>query len=41
VDAPTDAIVGTVIGVAVSVVAHRLFVPDEIFPVAYKPRSGP
>jgi tRNA A-37 threonylcarbamoyl transferase component Bud32/membrane-associated phospholipid phosphatase len=36
VDAPTDAIVGAVIGVAVSVVAYRLFVPNEIFPVAYK-----
>src|SRR4029453_6469321 len=33
VDAPTDAIVGAVIGVAVSVVAYRLFVPNEIFPV--------
>jgi tRNA A-37 threonylcarbamoyl transferase component Bud32 len=36
VDAPTDAVVGAVIGVAVSVVAYRLFVPNEIFPVAYK-----
>jgi hypothetical protein len=36
VDAPTDAIVGAVIGVAVSVVAYRLFVPNEIFPVTYK-----
>jgi tRNA A-37 threonylcarbamoyl transferase component Bud32/membrane-associated phospholipid phosphatase len=36
VDAPTDAIVGAVIGVAVSVVAYRLFVPNEVFPVAYK-----
>jgi membrane-associated phospholipid phosphatase len=36
VDAPTDAIIGAVIGVAVSVVAYRLFVPNEIFPVAYK-----
>ncbi len=32
VDAPTDAI----LGVAVSVVAYRLFVPNEIFPVTYK-----
>jgi tRNA A-37 threonylcarbamoyl transferase component Bud32/membrane-associated phospholipid phosphatase len=36
VDAPTDAIVGAVIGVAVSVIAYRLFVPNEVFPVAYK-----
>ena len=36
VDAPTDAIVSAVIGVAVSVVAYRLFVPNEIFPVTYK-----
>jgi tRNA A-37 threonylcarbamoyl transferase component Bud32 len=36
VDAPTDAIVGAVIGVAVSVAAYRLFVPNEIFPVTYK-----
>jgi tRNA A-37 threonylcarbamoyl transferase component Bud32/membrane-associated phospholipid phosphatase len=36
VDAPTDAILGAVIGVAVSVVAYRLFVPNEIFPVTYK-----
>jgi hypothetical protein len=41
VDSPTDAIVGAVIGVAVSVVAYRLFVPNEVFPVAYKPRPGP
>jgi membrane-associated phospholipid phosphatase len=33
VDAPTDALLGAVIGVAVSVVAYRLFVPNEIFPV--------
>src|SRR5512132_3772398 len=36
VDAPTDALVAAVIGVAVSVVAYRLFVPNEIFPVTYK-----
>ena len=36
VDAPTDALVAAVIGVAVSVAAYRLFVPNEIFPVAYK-----
>jgi tRNA A-37 threonylcarbamoyl transferase component Bud32/membrane-associated phospholipid phosphatase len=36
VDAPTDALVGAAIGVAVSVAAYRMFVPNEIFPVAYK-----
>ena len=36
VDAPTDALVGAVIGVAVSVAAYRLFVPSEVFPVAYQ-----
>jgi tRNA A-37 threonylcarbamoyl transferase component Bud32 len=36
VDAPTDALLGAVIGVAVSVAAYRLLVPNEIFPVAYK-----
>jgi tRNA A-37 threonylcarbamoyl transferase component Bud32/membrane-associated phospholipid phosphatase len=35
-DAPTDALLGAVIGVAVSVAAYRLFVPSEIFPVTYK-----
>jgi tRNA A-37 threonylcarbamoyl transferase component Bud32 len=36
VDALTDALLGAVIAVAVSVVAYRLFVPNEIFPVTYK-----
>ena len=36
VDAPTDVLVGAVIGVAVSVAAYRLFVPSEVFPVAYR-----
>jgi membrane-associated phospholipid phosphatase len=36
VDAPTDALVGVVIGVAASVAAYRLFVPSEVFPVAYR-----
>jgi tRNA A-37 threonylcarbamoyl transferase component Bud32/membrane-associated phospholipid phosphatase len=36
VDAPTDALLAAVIGVAVSVAAYRLFVPNEIFPVAYR-----
>ncbi len=36
VDAPTDALVGAVIGVAVSVAAYRLLVPSEVFPVVYR-----
>jgi tRNA A-37 threonylcarbamoyl transferase component Bud32/membrane-associated phospholipid phosphatase len=36
VDAPTDALLAAVIGVAVSVAAYRLLVPNEIFPVTYK-----
>lgn len=36
VDAPTDVLAGAVIGVAVSVAAYRLFVPSEVFPVAYR-----
>jgi len=36
VDAPTDALLAAVIGVAVSVAAYRLVVPNEIFPVTYK-----
>ena len=36
VDAPTDAVAGAVLGVAVSVVAYRWFVPNEIFPVSYR-----
>jgi tRNA A-37 threonylcarbamoyl transferase component Bud32 len=40
VDASTDALVGAVIGVAVSVAAYRLFVPNEIFPVAYRRGSA-
>jgi tRNA A-37 threonylcarbamoyl transferase component Bud32/membrane-associated phospholipid phosphatase len=36
VDAPTDALLGAVIGVAVSVAAYRLFVPNELLPVAYR-----
>jgi membrane-associated phospholipid phosphatase len=40
VDAPTDALLGAVIGVAVSVAAYRLFVPNETFPVAYRRGRG-
>jgi tRNA A-37 threonylcarbamoyl transferase component Bud32/membrane-associated phospholipid phosphatase len=34
-EAPTDAILGLVIGVAVSLSAFRLFAPNEVFPVRY------
>ena len=36
VDAPTDALVGAAIAVAISVAAYRIFVPNEVFPVSYK-----
>jgi tRNA A-37 threonylcarbamoyl transferase component Bud32 len=36
VDAPTDALLAAVLGVAVSVAAYRLVVPNESFPVVYK-----
>jgi tRNA A-37 threonylcarbamoyl transferase component Bud32 len=36
VDAPTDAVAGAVLGVAVSVVAYRWFVPNEVFPISYR-----
>ena len=34
-DAPTDVLVGTIIGVAIPLAAFRLFAPNEIFPVSY------
>jgi tRNA A-37 threonylcarbamoyl transferase component Bud32/membrane-associated phospholipid phosphatase len=40
VDAPTDVLVGAVVGVAVSVAAYRLFVPNEVFPVVYRRGRG-
>jgi tRNA A-37 threonylcarbamoyl transferase component Bud32/membrane-associated phospholipid phosphatase len=36
VDAPTDILVAVAIGVAFPVVAFRIFVPNEYFPVAYR-----
>ncbi|MCU1428305.1 MAG: phosphatase family protein [Actinomycetia bacterium] len=36
VDAPTDIFVAIAIGVAFPVVAFRMFVPNEFFPVAYR-----
>ncbi len=35
-DAPTDALVGVAIGVAIPLLAFRLFTPSEAFPVAYR-----
>jgi tRNA A-37 threonylcarbamoyl transferase component Bud32/membrane-associated phospholipid phosphatase len=35
-EAPTDAILGLVIGVAVSLAAFRLFASNEVFPVRYQ-----
>ncbi|HEX6674588.1 MAG TPA: phosphatase PAP2 family protein [Actinomycetes bacterium] len=35
-DAPTDALVGVAIGVAVPLLAFRVFTPNEVFPVAYR-----
>jgi tRNA A-37 threonylcarbamoyl transferase component Bud32 len=34
-DAPTDVLVGAIIGVAIPLAAFRLFAPNEIFPVSY------
>jgi membrane-associated phospholipid phosphatase len=38
-DAPTDALVAAAIGVTLSLVAFRLFAPNEVFPVAYTTRQ--
>jgi membrane-associated phospholipid phosphatase/tRNA A-37 threonylcarbamoyl transferase component Bud32 len=35
-DAPTDVLVGAVIGVAVPLIAFRLFTPNEVFPITYR-----
>src|SRR5919198_1894515 len=35
-DAPTDVLVGVAIGVAVPLVAFRLFAPSEVFPIRYR-----
>ena len=39
VDHPSDGVVAVVLGVAISVVGFRLFVPGSVFPVTY--RRGP
>jgi tRNA A-37 threonylcarbamoyl transferase component Bud32 len=36
VEGPTDSVFGIVIGVAVSLVGFRLFVPNDVFPVSYR-----
>jgi tRNA A-37 threonylcarbamoyl transferase component Bud32 len=35
-DAPTDVLVGVVIGVTLPLLAFRLFVPAEVFPIVYR-----
>src|SRR5919198_2509806 len=35
-DAPTDVLVGVAIGVAIPLVAFRLFAPSEVFPIRYR-----
>jgi tRNA A-37 threonylcarbamoyl transferase component Bud32/membrane-associated phospholipid phosphatase len=35
-DAPTDVLLGAVIGVTVPLLAFRWFVPNEVFPVSYR-----
>jgi len=36
VDAPTDVLVGVVIGVTIPLLAFRWFAPNEVFPVVYR-----
>jgi tRNA A-37 threonylcarbamoyl transferase component Bud32 len=36
VDAPTDVLVGVVLGVTIPLLAFRWFTPDECFPVSYR-----
>jgi hypothetical protein len=35
-EAPTDALVAAAIGVTIPLVAFRLFVPNEVFPITYR-----
>jgi tRNA A-37 threonylcarbamoyl transferase component Bud32/membrane-associated phospholipid phosphatase len=35
-DAPSDVLVGVVLGVTIPLLAFRLFTPNELFPVAYR-----
>jgi tRNA A-37 threonylcarbamoyl transferase component Bud32/membrane-associated phospholipid phosphatase len=36
VNNPSDVLFGAVLGVGIGVTAHRLFTPNEVFPVAYR-----
>jgi membrane-associated phospholipid phosphatase len=36
VDHPTDVIVGIIVGIAIPLIAFRLFAPNEVFPVTYR-----
>ena len=40
VEAPTDVLVAVAVGVAVSLLAFRLFTPNEVFPVTYRRGRG-
>ena len=40
VDSPSDGLFGAVLGVAAAVVAFRVWVPDEVFPVRYERGRG-
>jgi tRNA A-37 threonylcarbamoyl transferase component Bud32/membrane-associated phospholipid phosphatase len=39
-DAPTDVLLGAVIGVAIPLLAFRWFTPNEVFPVSYRRGSS-
>jgi tRNA A-37 threonylcarbamoyl transferase component Bud32/membrane-associated phospholipid phosphatase len=40
VNAPTDVVIGAIIGVTIPLVAFRLLAPNEVFPVAYRRGSA-
>ena len=40
VDAPTDLLVGAILGVTVPLLGMRLFAPEESFPVVYGGAHG-
>jgi tRNA A-37 threonylcarbamoyl transferase component Bud32/membrane-associated phospholipid phosphatase len=40
VNSPTDVLIGAIIGVTIPLVAFRLLVPNEVFPVAYRRGSA-
>jgi membrane-associated phospholipid phosphatase len=39
-DAPTDVLLGAVIGVTIPLLAYRWFTPNEVFPITYRRGSG-